>query len=48
MQYIDDDILILSQLINNKNFYKKVLHHIDPSYFTLDIEKRIFKFIKKY
>lgn len=48
MQFIDDDILILSQLINNKTYYKKVLHHLDPSYFTLDIEKRIFKFIKKY
>lgn len=48
MQYIDDDILILSQLINNKTYYKKVLHHLDPIYFSLDIEQRIFKFIKKY
>lgn len=48
MQYIDDDMLILSQLINNKNYFKRVIHHLDKNLFELDIEQRIFTFIKKY
>lgn len=48
MQYIDDDMLILSQLINNKNYFKRVVHYLDKIYFELEIEQRIFNFIKNY
>ena len=48
MQYIDDDILILSQLINNKNYYKRVIHYLSKTHFELDVEQRIFQFIKNY
>lgn len=45
---IDDPVLILSQLINNQEYYKKVLHHLEDTYFEGDLDRRIFKFIKKY
>ncbi len=48
MQHIDDSLLILTQLINNKTYFKKIMHHIEPEYFEFILDKRIFKFIKNY
>ena len=48
MQYVDDSLLVLSQLINNKVYFKRIMHHIEPKYFDFDLDRRIFKFIKNY
>lgn len=48
MDYIDDSVLILSQLVSNKSYYKKVMAHLDESYFTFELDRRIFKFFKNY
>lgn len=47
-QYIDDSMLIISQLINNKNYFKRVINHLKPEYFEYSLDKRIFSFIKNY
>ena len=47
-QYIDDSMLIISQLINNKNYFKRIISHLQPEYFDFDLDKRIFKFIQNY
>lgn len=48
MQHIDDSLLIISQLINNKSYFKRIMHHLDPAYFEFELDRRIFKFIKNY
>ena len=48
MQYIDDPLLILTQLINNKEYFNKIMHHIKQEYFEFELDRRIFKFIKSY
>lgn len=48
MQHIDDSTLIIAQLMNNKSFFKKVIHHMKEEYFDDEITKRIFRFIKNY
>lgn len=47
-QYIDDSMLIISQLINNKNYFKRIINHLQPEYFEFALDKRIFTFIKNY
>ena len=48
MQHIDDPLLILTQIINNKEYYKKIMHHLEPQYFEFTLDNRIFKFINAY
>jgi len=48
MQHIDDSLLILAQLINNKSYFKRIMHHLEPEYFEYVLDNRIFKFIKNY
>lgn len=48
MQYVDDPLLILTQMVNNKAYFNKIMHHITPNYFEFELDRRIFKFIKTY
>jgi hypothetical protein len=48
MQHIDDSLLILTQLVNNKSYFKRTMHHLEPEYFEYVLDQRIFKFIKAY
>lgn len=48
MQHIDDSLLILTQLVNNKSYFKRIMHHLEPEYFEYVLDQRIFKFIKAY
>lgn len=48
MDYIDDSSLILSQLINNKQYYKRIMHHLEPDYFEFELDRRIFVFIRNF
>lgn len=48
MQYIDDSAVILTQLINNKSYYKRIMHHLNKDYFDFVLDKKIFSFIKNY
>lgn len=48
MQHVDDSVLIISQLVNNKSYFKKVMHHLRPEYFDYLLDQRIFKFIQNY
>lgn len=47
-QYVDDPLLILTQLINNKPYFQQIMHHMEQEYFEYILDKRIFKFIKNY
>ena len=48
MQNIDDSLLILTQLVNNKAYFKRILHHLESDYFEFILDKRIFVFIKNF
>ena len=48
MAIITDEHLVLSTLLNDKDYFNKVFPYIKPEYFYDDIDKKIFNVIKNY
>lgn len=46
LQEMTDEVIILSQLVLNKEFRKKILHQLDLNWFTNSAEKRFVRYLQ--